>query len=146
MKKLSFLVVLAAMAAYAWAAVTYFARGHGVVEGGSYAGAHFELQIRLPESHTHPNGFAFFDHGMFIPVDIIVPRPGRINFDGNRVSFAGRGTYNGSMAVTVYVTATDGGRGAPDTFSMVARDASGTIVHSANGNVIEGDIAIGVSR
>jgi hypothetical protein len=145
LKRLTFLVIIAAFAVTA-RAVTHFARGDGVVEGGSFAGAHFEMNIRLPENPTSPNGFAFFDHGMFIPVDIVVPRPGRIAFDGSRVSFSGHGTYNGSMPVTVYVTASDGGRGRPDTFSMFALDATGTTVHSANGNVIEGDITIGVSR
>jgi len=139
------LVAFAAAAISAWA-ISQYARGIGVVEGGSFAGAHFDFQVQAPESHGNPNRFLFYDHGMFIPVDIVVPHPGRPSFSGNQVSFVGAGTYNGTTPVTVFVTASDGGRGAPDSFSMTARNAGGTIVHSANGNVIEGDIVIGVGR
>lgn len=142
MKRLIVFTALAALATAAWA-VLHVAHGHGVVEGGSYAGAHFDFRIRLPESHTHPNRFRFYDHGQFIPVNIVVPHPERIDFNLHSVSFSGRGWYNETTPVMVFVHAFDGGPHRPDRFRMVARGQGGVVVHSAEGEVIEGDIVVG---
>lgn len=145
MRKIGIGIVLCALAASAWA-LTHFARGAGVVEGGSFAGAHFELMVQAPESASNPNRFVFWDQGMFIPVDIVMSRVTNISFSGNRVTFAGPGTYNVTTPVWITVTATDGGRANPDTLTMVAYNGSRQIVHSANGPLEEGDIVVGISR
>ena len=142
MKRLSILLAVCfGLAVYAWAAV-HAARGMGVVEGGSHAGAHFEFHVRVPESPSHPNRFRFWDHGMFIPVDIVMPRVERVRFELHAVHFSGRAWYNQTTPVHVHVSAFDGGEHHPDRFRMVARNRDGVIVHSAEGEVIEGGIEI----
>jgi hypothetical protein len=142
MKRFIAFLALTVVAVTAWAAI-HFARGQGVVEGGSWAGAHFEFRITQPQDPAYPNRFRFWDHGMLIPVDIVVPHPDRIAFERNVVHFSGRGLYNETTHVRVFVTAVDGGPHHHDCFRMVARDQTGTIVHSAEGEVIEGGILIG---
>jgi hypothetical protein len=142
MKRLSILVGLTlGSAVIAWAAL-HAARGQGVVEGGSHAGAHFEFHVQIPESNVHPNRFRFYDHGMFIPVDIVMPHVQRVDFEWHAVRFSGRGWYNQTTPVMIHVQAFDGGHHRPDFFRMVARDHSGVVVHSAEGRVLEGDIVI----
>ena len=141
MKKFVSLVAVAAIVTVAWA-FTHEARGTGVVEGGSFAGAHFDFLVRVPEERTKRNFFKFHDHGMFIPVDIVMTSFTRVQFERNKVSVWGRGTYNGSTAVNLTITAKDGGLQQPDQFSMFARDESGTLLHSAQGEVVEGSIVI----
>ncbi|MEO7453675.1 MAG: hypothetical protein ABIV13_02800 [Fimbriimonadales bacterium] len=142
MRKLLFAsIVVATMAVSAWA-VVHVARGRGVVEGGSHAGANFEFSVTVPYNSAHPNRFRFWDHGMFIPVDIVVPHIERVTFEHHAVHFSGRGWYNNSTPVRVFVTALDGGVNRHDMFRMVARDMAGAVVHSAEGRVIEGGIEI----
>jgi hypothetical protein len=143
MKRLSILIGLTlGLAVYAWAAM-HVARGQGVVEGGSQDGAHFEFRVVMPENPSHPNRFRFWDHGMFIPVDIVMPRVERVRFEHHAVHFVGRGWYNQSTPVHVAVSAFDGGLHHPDRFRMVARNRDGVVVHSAEGELLEGDIIIG---
>jgi len=142
MKRVLIVLVLTGLAVAAWAAITHRARGIGVVEGGSWAGARFDFNVQQPENPNNPNRFYFWDHGMFIPVDIFIT-----DFDKEmhwgRASgrFSGQGTYNGNNAhVSVYVL--DGGRARPDRFTMECRDHSGHLLHSANGVLTEGDITV----
>ena len=141
MKRITILVGVLLLATLAWA-ISHRAVGHGVVEGGSFAGSHFDFFVQQPSDPNHPNRFLFFDEGMFIPVRIVVPHISRVGFDRHAVHFAGRGTYNKNTQVMVTVSAFDGGRTGHDRFRMVARDEQGNVVHSADGNVIEGDVAI----
>lgn len=142
MRKLLFLfAIVLTLAVSAWA-VVHVARGRGVVEGGSHAGANFEFSVTVPLNSAHPNRFRFWDHGMFIPVDIVLPRMERIRFEHHAVHFSGRGWYNQSTAVRVDVSAFDGGAHHPDRFRMVARDRDGAVVHSAEGELLDGDIII----
>ena len=141
MKRLISIVVVAAIATIAWA-ITHVAEGIGVVEGGSFAGAHFEFLVQVPEDRNERNYFTFYDHGMFIPVDITMTHMTRVQFGRNSVTFWGRGTYNGSTPVNLTVSATDGGPQQPDHFSMFARDLSGVLIHSAQGQVIEGQLVV----
>jgi hypothetical protein len=142
MKKIVFTsVVVLAAAVSAWAMV-HVARGRGVVEGGSHAGANFEFNVSVPFSNTHPSRFRFWDHGMFVPVNIVVPNIERARFEQHAVHFSGRGWYNNSTPVMVHVSAFDGGINRHDMFRMVARDMQGVVVHSAQGRVIEGGINI----
>jgi hypothetical protein len=141
MKRLLGIAAITALAVAAWA-ISHRGVGHGVVEGGSFAGAHFDFFVQQPPDPNHPNRFRFFDEGMFIPVDIEMQHIPRIGFEQHAVHFSGRGTYNQSTQVTISVSAFDGGRAGHDRFRMVARDDSGNVVHSADGNVIEGDVAI----
>jgi hypothetical protein len=142
MKKIVFTSVVVLVAAVSAWAMVHVARGRGVVEGGSQAGANFEFSITVPFNNSHPSRFRFWDHGMFVPVDIVVPRVERARFEPNAVHFSGRGWYNNSTPVIVHVSALDGRMNRHDMFRMVARDMNGVVVHSAEGRVIEGGIEI----
>ena len=141
MKRILVIVGVLGLAAMAWA-ISHRAVGRGVVEGGSFAGAHFDFFVQQPQDPNHKNSFLFHDDGMFIPVRIVVAQINRLGFERHAVHFSGRGTYNEDTPVLVTVSAYDGGRAGHDRFRMVARDNQGNVVHSAEGNVIEGDIAI----
>lgn len=134
MKKLSILILVAALATAAWAA-GHIARGHGTLEGGG----NFEFMVAVPQNPAHPNGFRFVDTkaGAEVMTHNIV----RIDFDRHSVQFMGRGVYNGNPAM-IMVNAFDGGAVRGDGLRMVVRDMGGTVLFMAAGHVTEGEIVI----
>jgi hypothetical protein len=138
------LAALAALAIAASATASLRGTGLGVVDGGSWAGAHFDFFAEVPTNPHLANYFHFSDQGMFIPVDVVVPSLSRIAFGRASVDFFGFGTMNGSTPVMVFVHAVDGGNS--DSLQMFVYHMNGQLAHSANGAVIEGRIIITVTR
>jgi hypothetical protein len=134
MKKLSILILVAAMATAAWA-VGHVARGHGTLEGG----AHFDFFVAVPANSAHPNMFRFADAKA--GVEVMSHHFVRIDFDRHSVHFVGRGMYNGEPAM-IMVSAFDGGAVRGDGLRMAVRDLSGNVLFMAQGRVIDGEIAI----
>lgn len=141
MKKLTLLLGALALFVSAFADGN-IAIGQGIVEGGSHAGSHFKFNVRVPENPQRPNRFLFFDHGMFVPVHIEVHHFREIRFGAHQMHFTGRGRMNNAHPVNVAVWVLDGGNAHPDRFRMVARNLQGTVVHTAEGAVIQGGIFI----
>ncbi|MBA3726935.1 MAG: hypothetical protein H0W86_10900 [Armatimonadetes bacterium] len=141
MKRALILFALTALAVAAWA-ITHRARGIGVVEGGSWAGAHFDFYVQQPENPNSPNRFYFWDHGQFVAVDIYITElDSEVQWGRATARFNGMGTYNGSAAqISVFVL--DGGRSRPDRFTMECRAMNGQLMHSANGVLTEGDLTV----
>jgi len=138
MKKLSILILVAALATAAWA-VGHIARGHGSLEGGG----NFDFLLALPPNPSHPNGFRFVDAKA--GVEVRGHHFERVNFDRHSVEFIVRGTYNDNPAI-IRVNAFDGGNVRADGLGVVVRDLSGNVVFHAGGRVAEGDIIINHNR
>lgn len=134
MKKLSILILVAALAVSAWA-VGHVARGHGTLEGGG----NFDFLVAVPANPSHPNGFRYMD--AHVGAEIVSHHIVRIDFDRHSVRFMGRGTYNGHPAV-ILVNAFDGGAVRVDALRVAVRDLDGNVVFTAEGRVIEGGIVI----
>ncbi|HET6644030.1 MAG TPA: hypothetical protein VFG65_00870 [Fimbriimonadales bacterium] len=117
------------------------AAGVGVVDGGSWAGSHFDFVIRLPQARTERNRFHFWDPGMFLPVDVQLTHIRGITFTDSRVDFAGSGTNNGDP-ITASGWVQDNGDGSLDHFHFVAHDLQGNVVAYGDGHLTEGDIVV----